>query len=216
MVGGVLTKNQILERIKTGNLKFTPGLDKFQLQTHSIDLRLGYSFMLAKQWELTEKGRETFLIDYTDTKKRFEVIELEKGQYFELLPRESVIVSSLEEVEMPDDLMATLFPRSSVNRRGLTVDLSGIIDAGFAGNLVIPVKNNTNNQIIRVYPGERFCQLVLFPLSDAVKPEKSRWHKKDIIVGSLNEKRKLEEEMILKGKISDLKKKYALFPALEK
>ncbi len=207
---GILTKKQIIEYMENGSLRFSPEPDTLQIQLHSVDLRLGFSFMIPKSWEMTERGREAFLIDYTDDRKRFDVIELEKGQFFDILPREALIVSSLEEVCLPRDIMAVLYPRSSVNRRGLAVDLSGIVDAGYEGRLLIPVQNNTNSQVIRVYPGERFCQLVFYPLSSEAEDKKSRWYKKDIIVGRLNELHKEEEEMILHGNIKDLKSKYSI------
>lgn len=208
-MGGTLVKDQILEYLNEGKIKFTPNIDSLQIQTHSIDIRLGYTFMVPKTWRLTEKGREAFVIDYLEQGQRFDIIELENKQFFDLLPEESVLATTLEEVSLPDDLMAVLYPRSSVNRKGLAIDLSGIVDAGYEGRLVIPIRNNTS-QVIRLYPGERFCQLVFYPLSQPIKVEKSRWHKSDSIVGRKSEKKKAEELFISKGKIKELKLKFAL------
>ena len=38
--------------------------------------------------------------------------------------------------------------RSSVNRRGISVDLTGIIDAGYEGQLIIPIRNNTTHMLL--------------------------------------------------------------------
>lgn len=206
----VLVKDQILDYLKSGKLAFTPELDSLQIQSHSIDLRLGYSFMVPKLWGMTDRGREAFLIDYIDKRERFEVVELEKKQFFDLLPKESVVATTLEEVSIPDDLMAVLYPRSSVNRKGLGVDLSGIVDAGYQGRLLIPITNNTTSQVIRIYPGERFCQLVFYPLNRSVPVIKSRWHKTDIIIGRKSERHKVEEKLIYKGDIRELKKNFSL------
>ncbi|MBI4035262.1 MAG: 2'-deoxycytidine 5'-triphosphate deaminase, partial [Candidatus Chisholmbacteria bacterium] len=95
----VLVKSEIIQLIKAGKLAFEPGLDRWQLQPHSVDLRLGYTFLVPKSWQMTVKGREAVMVDQLqlrDGQKYFEVIELEEGQYFELLPREHVIVVSLE------------------------------------------------------------------------------------------------------------------------
>lgn len=208
-MNGILTKGQVLDYIKDGHLKFSPEIDSFQIQSHSVDLRLGYSFMIPKLWGQTEKGREAYLVDYLDERERFEIIELEHKQFFDILPKESVVATTLEEVSLPNDLMAVLYPRSSINRKGLTVDLSGIIDAGYEGRLLIPITNHTSH-VIRLYPGERFCQLVFYPLSQKVKPVPSRWHKKDIIIGRLSERKKVEEKLITKGKIKELKQKYSI------
>ena len=133
----VLVKTEILQLIEEGKLAFNPELDRWQVQPHSVDLRLGFTFLVPKQAQMTIKGREAIRVDHLQIKagnsRYFEVIELEEGQYFELLPREHVTVVSLEKIKLSAGLMAVLYPRSSVNRRGLTVDLSGIVDAGYEG-----------------------------------------------------------------------------------
>ncbi len=208
----VLTKSEILDRVKKGDITFTPGLDTFQTRAHSIDLRLGYTFLLPKQARITKSGREAIrVIDPLKdgyTQEYFDVIELEEGQYFELLPGEHVSVSSLETIKLPHDLMAVLYPRSSVSRRGLAVDLTGIVDAGYEGQLMIPIRNNTSSQVIRVYPGERFCQLVFEHLSAEVAAIPSRYHKRDIADGAQKDK-STELHLIAKGKIRELKTKHA-------
>ncbi len=208
----VLTNKDILKRIKTGEIAITPPLDEFQLQPHSIDLRLGFTFLIPKRWRLTKAGRVSL---YTDPMQPdpgpdfFDVVELEQGQYFELLPDEHVLVSSLESIKMPVDLMAVLYPRSSVNRKGLSVDLTGIIDAGYEGVLTIPIKNNTASQVIKIYPGERFCQLVFEVLSCPATVRKSRWHLKDVVERGEAEKQD-EIDLIIKGDIKNLKEKFAV------
>lgn len=208
----VLSKKEILQKINNKALSFEPGLDVFQIRTHSIDLRLGFTFLLPKSWDITEKGRISLNIDYLNRsdKKYFEAVTLKPGQYFEILPREFVVVETLEKIKMPEDIMAVLYPRSSINRRGLSVDLSGIIDAGYEGNLIIPLKNNTGSQVIRVYPGERFCQLVFHSLVSQADISPSRYSKKDTKLGSLKEQSSEEVSLIAKGDIKKLKKKYSV------
>src|SRR5438552_2154499 len=163
----ILTGGEILARVKKGEIAFLPGLDSFQLQTHAVDLRLGFTFLIPKVWRMTPKGRQALSIDPLKDHgpEYFDVIELEQGQCFELLPQEYVLVSTFETIKVPDDLMAVLYPRSSVNRKGLSVDLTGIIDSGYEGPLTLPVKNNTRSQVIQLHPGERFCQVVFEQLS---------------------------------------------------
>src|SRR3989344_1909520 len=195
----VFSREKIIERIKDGTLSFSPALDAFQLKSDSIDLRMGFTFLVPKLWHVTKQGREALHLDY------YEVVELEQGQFFDILPQEHVIVSTLESIKMPGDAMAILFPRSSVNRRGLSVDLSGIIDAGYEGQLVIPITNNTRGQTIRLYPGERFCQIVIEELTNPTKVVESRFHRKDVVKGITSERSALEMRLIRKGEIKKLK-----------
>ncbi len=164
----ILTRHEIAQLMTEGKLEFVPALDGFQNQPHAVDLRLGTTFYLPKTWHLTDSGREVIRVDVTESDaENFEKIELKPGQFFELAPGESIIASTLEKVSLrADDLMGILYPRSSVNRRGLSVDLTGIVDAHYSGHLMIPIHNRTSRQIIRIYPGERICQLVFEQLAN--------------------------------------------------
>ena len=209
----IIAKEQIQKLMQDGEIVFSPEIDALQVQSHSVDLRMGFTFLVPKLWHLTKNGREALRLDYlnADRPKYFEVVELEQGQYFEILPHEHVLVSTLESIKIPHNLMAVLYPRSSVNRRGLSVDLSGIVDAGYEGQLVIPVRNNTDGQTIKLYPGERFCQLVFEEIKDAkTGPKKSKYHKKDIISGALEEETMEEGELIKKGDLKELRKRFPL------
>ena len=206
----VLTKKEILVKIKDKTLWFDPPLDKFQLQAHSIDLRIGFDFIIPRSWALTKEGRVALKVDYGENKKYLEVISLKPGQFFEILPGEFIGISTLEKVKIPEGLMAVLYPRSSINRRGLSVDLSGIIDAGFEGNLLVPVRNNTTSQTIRIYPGERFCQVVLEDLSSQISKPEGRYQKANMSVGVLKERNQVEERLVRKGDIKKLKKSFML------
>ncbi|MBP6858948.1 MAG: dCTP deaminase [Candidatus Pacebacteria bacterium] len=205
----IITRTDIVSRITDGSLAFKPNLDQFQLHEHSVDLRLGFTFMIPKMWHMTPKGRESLDITHFDKRNNeyFEVVELEQGQYFELLPQEYILVSTLESIKVPNDLMAVLYPRSSTNRKGLSLDLTGIIDAGYEGQLVLPIRNNTRSQAIRLYPGERLCQVVFEELKHVVTPRPSKYHQKDIIEGVQMEK-KDEVDLITNGDIKTLKEKF--------
>jgi dCTP deaminase len=210
----VLSGKEILEYVAKEQIVFSPKLDKFQLQAHSVDLRLGFTFLVPKTWHVTKNGREQLHMDYYATERPdyFEIVELEKGQFFDLLPGEHILVSSLEAVKVPDDLMAVMYPRSSTNRKGISVDQTGIIDSGYEGQLVIPVRNNTSSQSVRLYPGERFCQIVFQSLSAKVNARKSRYHQKDIIEGvdvdGLEDERQSEIDLIMSGDIRKLKEEF--------
>ena len=205
----ILTGEEILARVKKGNIAFTPSLDQFQLQAHAVDLRLGFTFLIPKSWHMTAKGREAYRIDPLKDHgpEYFDIIELEQGQCFELLPQEYVLVSTFETIKVPDDLMAVLYPRSSVNRKGLSVDLTGIIDSGYEGPLTLPIRNNTRSQVIQLHPGERFCQVVFEQLSKRVKARKSRWHQKDVVDKGAKEKG-AEMKLVFNGDLKKLKKDF--------
>ena len=206
----IITKKEILERVKKKELVFKPSLDEFQLHGHAVDLRLGFSFLIPRRWHITKNGREALAAMSVGKRNNdaFDLVELEQGQWFELLPDEYVLVSTLETLEVPTDLMAVMYPRSSTNRRGLSVDLTGIVDAGYHGQLMIPVRNNTHSQTVRLYPGERLCQVAFEQLSEPVKEvRKSKYHQRDIVEGVISDKDE-ELQLVTSGQIRELKEKH--------
>jgi len=214
----VLTKKYITQMLKSGELAFTPNLDKFQVQPHAIDLRLGFDFHLPKSWELTEKGRVALHIDPLEKDTHnFKQIHLKEGQYFELLPSEYIVATTLEKIELSaNNIMGVLYPRSSITRRGLALNLTGVIDARYKGYLMIPIMNNTDNQIIRVYPGERICSVVFQLLSSPLSEKEANLHglqkarfndASKVFIGSKTDKQ-TEINLIRYGKLEEIKKKY--------
>jgi len=212
----ILTRHEISDLIKQEKLVFEPELDKFQNQPHAVDLRLGTVFYLPKIWQLTKGGREVLNVDVTESAgDNFEKIELKPGQFFEIAPGESIIASTLEKITMgAEDVMGVLYPRSSINRRGLTVDLTGIVDAYYSGHLMIPILNKTSSQIIRIYPGERICQVVFQKLANNLSREDALRHGASSAkyngssANDLSSKKDADEEinLIRSGDLTSLKK----------
>jgi dCTP deaminase len=214
----VLSKNEILIYLKDQKIVFKPDLDEYQIQPNSIDLRLGYSFYIPKKWKMDEVGRIAINVDYHDNPDGFELIKLRPGQFFEILPKEFIIVSSFEKIILNDGkIMATLNARSSFLRKGLTI-ASGTIDVCYQGTLTFPIVNNTETQIIRVYPGERICHLTFEELSSPVSCEVAKMHGRneakylEATPYGLESRQDSDEEIafITEGKIDDLKTKYKI------
>ncbi len=215
----ILTRSDILEHVANGGIRITPELDRFQLQPHAIDLRLGYKFLIPRNWTLDEKGRRAIKVSIDDIdihREQFDVVELQPGQYFELLPNEFVIGTSLERVEMnAPNLMAILFPRTSTNRRGIDLSLSGIIDVGYKGNLIFPMKNEAGDQVIRIYPGERVCQVVFEELKTPLTPEEANLHgvsaaKYSEADSSYKLDKDEERKHLVEGNIAEMKKRFGI------
>jgi len=214
----ILTRKEISVAIESNQIVFTPPLDQFQLQPHAIDLRLGYKFLIPKNWIVDNRGRCAIKISIDDInihKEQFEEVILKPGQYFELLPNEFVIGTSLEKIELnAPNLMALLFPRTSTNRRGIDLSLSGIIDNGYKGHLIFPMKNEAGNQVIRIYPGERVCQVIFEELTSPLLIEEANRHgvttaKYTNIDSETYKSDKDEERMLLMdGKLNEIKQRF--------
>jgi dCTP deaminase len=212
----ILTRHDISSLIASKQIIFEPTLDAFQNQPHAVDLRLGTVFYIPKIWRLTANGREIVTVDATEAAgDNYEKVELNPGQFFDLAPGESIIASTLEKISLHQpDIMGVLYPRSSINRRGLAVDMTGIVDAHYSGHLMIPILNKTASQIIRIYPGERICQLVFHKLTTSLSRTEALLHGRvtakyqDASAGNLSSKQDASEEnaLIKSGNLERLKK----------
>ncbi len=216
----VLTKKEILSRIEKNEIVFTPALDQYQIQPASLDLRIGWSFYVPYTWIYNEKGRVAVNADYLDyqnTEEYFKLIKLKPGQYFEILPEEFILISTLEKITLNcGDLTGNLFPRSSALRRGLQI-ATGLVDCRYNGQLTIPLINNSHH-IIKLYPGERICQLQLMQVESNLTEEEAKMHGAQLAkyIGStpygLEAKADSADEILLirSGQIENLKTKYKI------
>jgi len=77
-----------------------------------------------------------------------------------IIPRGAcTLVPSIEWVELPKDLAATLRCRSSLARRGVLLG-GGFVDPGFRGQLTLCL-TNTGSEEVRLLEGDRVVQMIL-------------------------------------------------------
>jgi len=167
----VLPYQEILKRIKEGNIKILPsqGIEK-RLGPAGIDLRLGNHFRIFK------KNKTTF-IDVKDSQNLADLMEKIVCQdYFLIHPGEFVLGETLEEIEIPEDLSAKLEGRSSLGRLGIQIhSTAGHFDPGFKGRPTLEI-SNIGVLPIKLYPGMLFCQLIFHSLTEKTKkPYKGRY-----------------------------------------
>lgn len=84
-----------------------------------------------------------------------------------------VLAKSMDAVRMPADVMAVVYPRSSTNRLRVTLDMTGIVDAGYEGTLTLPLTAWKDTEIKK---GTRVASLVFHRLSKAVEVKLSKYH----------------------------------------
>lgn len=129
-------------------------LDDEQIQPASVDLRLGEEFVVhdsARPDEIDTRADEV-QAGYTKTTVPEAGIKIH--------PDTVVLGTTQEVVSLPDDIAGTVKGRSSFGRLGLIVHTAGFVDPGFEGHITLEFVNH-NPRPIRVYPGQRVCQLVL-------------------------------------------------------
>ena len=147
-------------RAKRIVVKPKPNLET-QLGTSSLDLRLGYDFRVFKH------RRRPFIdpLDPATLTGMTEEIKISQREPYVIQPGEFCLASTLEWIELPDDISTRIDGRSSLGRLGLVIhSTAGHIDAGWKGAITMEL-SNIGMMPILLYPKMRICQLVFEPLS---------------------------------------------------
>jgi dCTP deaminase len=161
----ILSDRDILTRLERGDIIISPEPNlETQLQPASLDLRLGYDF---QTFNYTRQA----LIDPADPAtfgQLTTLTQLEDGERFLVHPGEFVLATSMERVEIPNDLLARLEGRSSIGRLGIVIhSTAGYVDPGFKGKITLEI-SNLGRIAVALYPGMRICQIAFEEMSSPV------------------------------------------------
>lgn len=140
------------------------------IQPNSIDLRIGESFKQIKN--VFENGTDNFVVDYQNIDLSYDENNIPSENYYWFAPFSFQLGTTIESVNIPLNLMASIVSRSSIARLGLQIETAGLVDTGFKGQLTLEIFNNSNKWI-PVRKRARVAQLVLSKLSTNLKPEEA-------------------------------------------
>jgi len=145
----ILGKERIRELVEQSALleSFSSG----SLGGAGYDLRIGRAYRL--------KGGGSLLVE---GKNNPEVEELQ-GDEFSLKPGDYVLIESLEKVNMPNNLVARILPRSTIFRNGCSL-ITALVDPGFRGTLTMGLKNISGHEF-KFQRNARVAQIVFEEVS---------------------------------------------------
>ena len=131
----VLSDRTIREELAKGRIVIDP-LNQADIQPASVDLRLDRKLLVFTHSRRPHIDVKKGLDDLT------EIIEIDDDTPFILHPGEFVLGSTLEHIELPDDLVARLEGKSSLGRIGLVIhSTAGFVDPGWKGHLTLELSN---------------------------------------------------------------------------
>ncbi len=153
----ILCDHTIRELLSAGVLRLGP-IEDAQIQPASVDVRLARQFR-------TLRNHTTACIDpYTAPTDLTELVEVENGQAFMLHPGEFVLASTVEWIELPDDIVARVDGKSSLGRWGVMIHATaGFIDPGFRGQITLEL-SNVATLPVRLWPGMKIGQISFMQL----------------------------------------------------
>lgn len=158
----ILSDVSILEEIKKKSIILNPFYEEC-VQPSSVDLHLGKEFLIFN-------NHKASLIDTRKgAKELMEKVGVGKDQPLVVHPREFVLGTTEEWVEVPDFLVGRLEGKSSLGRIGLVIhSTAGYVDPGFKGQLTLEISNLANLPIA-LYPGMRICQISFLKMTTPAK-----------------------------------------------
>ncbi len=168
----ILSDLTLREMIKSGELGITP-LTEESIQPASIDCRLGNHFLVVEDRQMQTIDLNTEII--------YREIE---GDSITIPPHSFLLATTLETVNLPDNLTAFVEGRSSIGRIGLFIQNAGWVDPGFEGQITLELYN-ANSLPIRLEAGRRICQLVFCRMDQAtLSPYRGKYQGQKRATGS--------------------------------
>lgn len=159
----ILSDRNIADALDEGDLKIEPiGDFSQQLQPATFDVRLGNEFMVFDHANLTSID----LNDPRDIAQYTTEIQIEEDDEFVLHPGDFALGTTMEWVEIPDDLIALAQGRSSIGRLAVIIHATaGVIDPGYHGQITLEL-SNLGDVPVSLNPGMRIAQLLFLQLLD--------------------------------------------------
>ena len=159
----ILSDRTLIKMLKERTLSVSP-LEPEQIQPASIDFRIGNTYSIAED---SPSG-----IIRLNEEAAYRQITADK---YILLPGQFVLATTMEFVELPDNLTAFVEGRSSLGRLGLFIQNAGWVDPGFKGEITLELFN-ASRCAIELTAGRRIGQLVFAQLDDhALNPYQGKY-----------------------------------------
>lgn len=157
----ILSDFDLMNYLNSKRLKVEP-FSRDIVRENGIDFRLADEIAYHK-----ELGKE-FVMDPSSKEMIESAYDVKKGQESLLVgPHTQVLLSTLEYVELPEDIVGIVELRSTWARHGLSMPPT-IVDAGFRGTVTLEVVNNAPYSI-KLSPKTRFAHIVFVKATSRVE-----------------------------------------------
>lgn len=158
----ILSDRDIKKAIASKKIIIKPAIDqKSQLGSNSVDLRLGSEFRIF------DHSKYAFIDPFKKNigEEITRVVKKSKNDPFIIQPGDFVLGSTIEYIEVPDDLVGSLEGRSSIGRLGIIVhSTAASIECGFRGKITLELAN-MGKMPVALYPGMRICAVAFMQMS---------------------------------------------------
>jgi len=158
----VLSDRTIRRLLGEGRIGIDP-YDDALVQPSSVDVRVDRWFRVFRN------SRYPYIDVKQEQEELTELVEIDDETPFILHPGEFVLGSTLERIQLPDDLVARLEGKSSLGRLGLLIhSTAGFIDPGWDGHVTLEL-SNVANLPITIYFGMKIGQISFVQMTEAAE-----------------------------------------------
>lgn len=141
----VLSDETVMELVQLGTVVIDPIPWPKQFQPVSVDLRLHEVGKFVRACRA-----------HGEFARHYEPVTFPHA----IRPGECLLGSTIEYVELPNNIVARVEGKSTLGRLFLSVhETAGLIDPGFKGQITLEIRNN-GPAAIMLEPGMKICQLV--------------------------------------------------------
>jgi dCTP deaminase len=162
----ILSDRDIRAALAAGRIRIDPPIDLDQhLGSCSVDFRLGNTFMVF------EHSKYSFI----DPRQRQSIgdsmrtIVIADDEPFIMQAGDFALASTVESLELPDDLLGRLEGRSSIARLGITVhSTAAVFEPGWTGTATMEL-SNLGRMAVALYAGMRICSFTFQQLTSPVQ-----------------------------------------------
>jgi len=164
----ILGPKLLLKLVKTK--KLVEGLSERELinpEGAGFDLRLGEAYKIAGSAFLGEIHRKTAEIELV---KKY---DHKKTHSLKIKPGEFYLVKTIESVNMPANLTASVAPRSTTYRSGLFLR-TGNVPPGYCGGLIFGLKNE-GPVTVEIEMGARFVHIQFAEVKGGGSMYRGQW-----------------------------------------
>ncbi|MCL4383448.1 MAG: dCTP deaminase [Candidatus Marsarchaeota archaeon] len=156
----ILSDFDLNNAIKTNRLVVKPFLKEI-VRENGLDLRLSDEIAYHNDF------KDHFVLDPEKKEHVEQSYKVEKHKKsFIINPNQQVLLSTLEYLELPEDLVGLVELRSTWARHGFSLPPT-IIDAGFKGTITLEVINNAPFKIL-LRPKYRFAHVIFIKTNNKV------------------------------------------------
>ncbi len=173
----LLSNEKILELVKKKSL--IENFDINCVESAGYDLRVGRIYKITSDSHLGVRDRKNpkiMEIKFNSKFSEFRSFDFPKEnriKKYKLKPDQYILIETIERVNIPENILARILPRSTLFRCGCSL-ITAVVDPGYRGTLTLGLKNLSEFNF-EFEKGSRVAQIVFETVDGKTKGYKGRY-----------------------------------------